>query len=142
MTALLTTPLRIGRATARNRIVFCAHLTSYATEGLPTAQHAAYYAARARGGAGLIITEEHVVHPTDQPYEKVIRGHDPRVLDGYRKITDAVHRHGALILASSITTARRAPDATREGRCGRRARSPTRCSGRYPFRSRNPRSLR
>ena len=99
MTALLTTPLRIGRATARNRIVFCAHLTNYATEGLPTAQHAAYYAARARGGAGLIITEEHVVHPTDQPYEKVIRGHDPRVLDGYRKITDAVHRHGALILA-------------------------------------------
>ena len=142
MTALLTTPLRIGRATARNRIVFCAHLTNYATEGLPTAQHAAYYAARARGGAGLIITEEHVVHPTDQPYEKVIRGHDPRVLDGYRKITDAVHRHGALILAQLNHNG-----AQGTGRYSRRplwapARSPTRCSGRYPFRSRNPRSPR
>ncbi|MBD0323965.1 MAG: mycofactocin system FadH/OYE family oxidoreductase 2, partial [Aldersonia sp.] len=95
----LFAPLRLGTHTLRNRIVFCAHLTNYATDGLPTPQHVAYYAARAKGGAGLIITEEHTTHPTDAPYEKLIRGYDPAVVDGYRAITAAVHRHGVPILA-------------------------------------------
>ncbi|MBW0104851.1 mycofactocin system FadH/OYE family oxidoreductase 2 [Pseudonocardia sp. KRD-291] len=91
--------MRLGPLTLRNRVVFTAHLTGYATDGLPTAQHAAYYAARAAGGAGLVITEEHSVHPHDRPYEKVIRGHDPAVLPGYRAITGAVHAHGVPVLA-------------------------------------------
>jgi 2,4-dienoyl-CoA reductase (NADPH2) len=53
----LFSPLRIGPLTVPNRVVFSAHLTNYAQDGLPSAQHAAYYAARAAGGAGLIITE-------------------------------------------------------------------------------------
>jgi 2,4-dienoyl-CoA reductase (NADPH2) len=96
----LFTPLRIGPLTVTNRIVFSAHLTNYATEdGLPSEQHAAYYAARAAGGAGLIITEEHSTHPTDWPYEKLIHGFHPEVIAGYRRITDAVHTHGVPILA-------------------------------------------
>ena len=92
-------PLRLGPVVVPNRIVFCAHLTNYADGGMPTAQHAAYYAARARGGAGLIITEEHSTHPTDWPYEKLIHGFDPRVISGYRRITDGVHKHGVPIFA-------------------------------------------
>src|SRR3984885_3268504 len=95
----LFSPLRIGPLTVRNRIVFSAHLTNYAHDGLPTAQHAAYYAARAAGGAGLIITEEHSTHATDWPYEKLIHGFHPEVIPGYRAITDAVHAHGVPILA-------------------------------------------
>ena len=70
----LWSPIRLGPVTVRNRIVFSAHLTNYARDGLPTEQHAAYYAARAAGGAGLIVTEEHSTHPTDWPYEKLIHG--------------------------------------------------------------------
>ncbi|MFW5418312.1 mycofactocin system FadH/OYE family oxidoreductase 2 [Nocardiopsis sp. CNT-189] len=95
----LFTPLRVGPLTLANRIVFCAHLTNYAEEGAPTDRHAAYYAARAAGGAGLIITEEHSTHPTDHPYEKLIRGFDPAVVEGYRRITRAVHAHGVPVLA-------------------------------------------
>jgi 2,4-dienoyl-CoA reductase (NADPH2) len=95
----LFTPLRLGPLTVRNRVVFSAHLTNYAHDGLPTEQHAAYYAARAAGGAGLIITEEHSTHVTDWPYEKLIHGFDPRVVPGYRRITEAVHAHGVPILA-------------------------------------------
>src|SRR5882724_8242431 len=87
----LFSPLRVGPLTLRNRIVFCAHLTNYARGGLPTEQHAAYYAARAAGGAGLIITEEQSVHPSDGAYEKLIRG--------YQRITRAVHAHGVPVLA-------------------------------------------
>ncbi len=96
---LLFSPLRLGPVTVANRIVFSAHLTNYAEDGHPTEQHAAYYSARAAGGAGLVITEEHSVHPTDWPYEKLIHGFDPGVVPGYRRITDAVHRHGTPIFA-------------------------------------------
>ncbi|HEY2206796.1 MAG TPA: FAD-dependent oxidoreductase [Pseudonocardia sp.] len=92
-------PARVGPLTVRNRIVFAAHLTNYAVDGLPTARHAAYYGARAAGGAGLVITEEHSVHPGDLPYEKLIRGYDPAALPGYRLITEAVHAHGAAVRA-------------------------------------------
>ena len=95
----LWTPLQLGPVTARNRIVFSAHLTNYARDGKPTDQHAAYYAARAAGGAGLIITEEHSTHPTDWPYEKLIHGFHRDVIPGYRAITDAVHRHRVPIFA-------------------------------------------
>lgn len=80
-------------------LIFPAHLTGFAVDGLPTARHAAYYAARAAAGADLVITEEHAVDPGDRPYEKLIRGHDPAVLLGYRLITEAVHAHGARVLA-------------------------------------------
>lgn len=97
---LLWSPMRIGPITVRNRIVFSAHLTNYATrDGLPSDQHAAYYAARAAGGTGLIITEEHSTHPTDWPYEKLIHGFKPEVLAGYRAITEAVHARGTPIFA-------------------------------------------
>ncbi|HXQ18184.1 MAG TPA: mycofactocin system FadH/OYE family oxidoreductase 2 [Acidimicrobiales bacterium] len=96
---LLFTPLALGPVVVRNRIVFSAHLTNYAQDGAPSEQHTAYYEARAAGGAGLIVTEEHSTHPTDWPYEKMIHGFDPAVIPGYRRITDAVHRHGTPIFA-------------------------------------------
>ncbi|HTO00491.1 MAG TPA: mycofactocin system FadH/OYE family oxidoreductase 2 [Microthrixaceae bacterium] len=96
---LVWSPIQLGPVTVRNRIVFSAHLTNYAEGGLPTEQHAAYYAERARGGTGLIITEEHSVHPTDWPYEKLIHGFHRQVIPGYRRITDAVHRHRVPIFA-------------------------------------------
>jgi 2,4-dienoyl-CoA reductase (NADPH2) len=95
----LWTPLQLGPVATRNRIVFSAHLTNYARAGQPTEQHAAYYAARAAGGTGLIITEEHSTHPTDWPYEKLIHGFHRSVIPGYRRITEAVHRHRVPIFA-------------------------------------------
>ncbi|MGZ4565782.1 MAG: mycofactocin system FadH/OYE family oxidoreductase 2 [Blastococcus sp.] len=95
----LFSPLAIGPVTVPNRVVFPAHLTNYAVDGLPTARHAAYYGARAAGGCGLVITEEHTVHPSDGAYEKAIRGYDPAVLPGYRRLTDAVHTAGGVVFA-------------------------------------------
>ncbi|MFF6995251.1 mycofactocin system FadH/OYE family oxidoreductase 2 [Streptomyces sp. NPDC008313] len=95
----LFSPLRVGPLVLANRVVFSAHLTNYAEDGLPTGRHAAYYAARAAGGAGLVITEEHSTHPTDWPYEKLIHGFRPAVVPGYRRITEAVHAHGVPVLA-------------------------------------------
>ncbi|MEJ2884818.1 oxidoreductase [Actinomycetospora aeridis] len=97
--SVLGEPVRLGPRVARNRIVFPAHLTNAAVARRPTAQHAAYYGARAAGGAGLVITEEQSVDPADRPYEKLVDGTDPAVVPGYRAIADAVHAGGALVLA-------------------------------------------
>ncbi|MCD2190585.1 FAD-dependent oxidoreductase [Actinomycetospora soli] len=93
---MLGEPIRLGSRVVRNRIVFPAHLTNAAVRNCPSAEHAAYYAARAAGGAGLVIVEEQAI---DRPYEKAVLGTDPAVVPGYRAITDAVHAHGALVLA-------------------------------------------
>ena len=96
---LLFSPVRVGPITLENRIVFAAHRTNYAIDGLPTTRHAAYYAARAEGGAGLVITEGQSVHASDWPYEKVVRGFDPGVIPAWRAITDELHSRGTPVFA-------------------------------------------
>nr|WP_240945281.1 FAD-dependent oxidoreductase [Rhodococcus sp. HNM0569] len=95
----MLSPLRVGALTLANRVVFGAHLTNFARDGLPTDRHRDYYAARAAGGAGLIVTEEHVVHPSDHAYERLIQGWRDDTAASYRSLTDAVHAHGTPILA-------------------------------------------
>ncbi|CDH43835.1 tRNA-dihydrouridine synthase [Candidatus Contendibacter odensensis] len=95
----LFTPLLLSRKTAPNRFIFAAHQTNFATHHRFTERHVAYYAARAAGGAGLIVLEGSVVHRSDWPYEYIIFGYEAAVVDGYRQVAEAVHRHGALALA-------------------------------------------
>lgn len=95
----LFSPLVVGPVTLANRVVFAAHLTNYAEDGRPSPRQAAYYGARAAGGAGLVITEEHSVHPSDWAYEKLVHGWRPEVVPAYRQATAAVHAHGAAIFA-------------------------------------------
>ncbi|MDS4021790.1 MAG: FAD-dependent oxidoreductase [Candidatus Competibacter sp.] len=95
----LLAPLLLGGKTAPNRFVFAAHQTNFAVHNRFEKRHAAYYEARAAGGVGLIVLEGSVVHPSDWPYEYAVFGYDASVVDGYRLVADAVHRHGALALA-------------------------------------------
>ncbi|HKF76022.1 MAG TPA: FAD-dependent oxidoreductase [Candidatus Dormibacteraeota bacterium] len=95
----LFSPLRVGSVTVPNRVVFSAHLTNLARDNRPGPDLAAYYEERARGGAGLIITEEQSVHPTDHPYERLIRAYEESVVPAYRELTGRIHAHGTPVLA-------------------------------------------
>lgn len=95
----LFSPLKIGRVLIPNRISFSAHLTNFAENCLPSERHAYYHAMRARGGTGLIITEEQSVHATDRAYEKLVEAFRPEVIPGYKKITRAVHEYETKIFA-------------------------------------------
>ena len=95
----LFSPLELGRVTVPNRVSFSAHLTNLAADGLPTERLITYLAARARGGAGLIITEEQSVHPTDRAYEHLIEAFRPEVIPGYRQLTRAVHQFDTRVFA-------------------------------------------
>ncbi|MFC1933250.1 mycofactocin system FadH/OYE family oxidoreductase 2 [Chloroflexota bacterium] len=95
----LFSPLQIGNTVVPNRISFSAHLTNFAENNLPSERHTHYLAERAKGGTGLIITEEQSVHPTDHSYEKLIDAFKSEVVPRYRKICSAVHEYDTKIFA-------------------------------------------
>ncbi len=95
----LFAPLRLGVVkTAPNRIAFTAHTTNLAEDGLPSARQAAYFARRAEGGVGLIVVEEVSVHPSDYPYQRIVRGDDDAAIPGLRHVAGAIREHGSLAL--------------------------------------------
>jgi mycofactocin system FadH/OYE family oxidoreductase 2 len=91
-------PLRIGPRELRNRITFGSHTTNYAQHNLLSNRHADYYAARAEGGAGAIVLEEHIVHPSDLPYANALLGYLPETPAAIARITGRVHAHNSLVL--------------------------------------------
>ena len=96
---MLLAPLRLGRVEIRNRILSTGHQTFLARDGIPGEDLIAYHAARAAGGAGLIIVESARFHAssfTDYP-ELVVT--EDRCIPGYRALAQAVHGHGARIFA-------------------------------------------
>jgi mycofactocin system FadH/OYE family oxidoreductase 2 len=95
----LFTPLRIGSLTVRNRIVSTAHLTGFAEKGLPSERHLNYWVSKAKGGIGLIVTEDQAVHPSAATDPFVIHAYRDECIEPFRRIATAVHEHGAKIVA-------------------------------------------
>jgi len=91
-------PLQIGPKVACNRIIFGSHTTNYAQQNLLSERHADYYATRAKGGVGIIVLEEHIVHPSDLPYANALLGYLPETPTAIAKITERIHAHNALAL--------------------------------------------
>jgi mycofactocin system FadH/OYE family oxidoreductase 2 len=96
----LFSPLRIGNVTVRNRIMQTAHVKLFAHDAVDSQRNVDYQAARARGGAGLLITGNRVVHPTSTTgFPRVAWAYLPEALEADRRLTLAVHEHGAVIFA-------------------------------------------
>ena len=96
----LFTPLTVKGMTAPNRFAMAPMTRQASPGGVPGPDVADYYARRAAGGVGLIITEGiRLGDPAAGAPAAVptIVGTD--ALDGWRTVTSAVHRHGAVIAA-------------------------------------------
>ncbi len=92
----LFSPIRIRNVEIRNRILQSAHITNFAENGLPTERHVRYYEARAKGGIGLIIQEATAVNPHTAVHPSLTsHGWEEEFTDRLRKISEAVHAHGA-----------------------------------------------
>ncbi len=91
---------RIQGVELKNRIVFLPHFTGFATNnGIPTDTHVHYYAERAKGGVGLMIMEGQAAHPTGKMSPRFIEAYDKKVIPGYQKVTEEVHRYETKIFA-------------------------------------------
>src|SRR5213080_609972 len=96
----LFSSLQIGNATLRNRIMQTAHVKLFAHDGVDSQRNVDYQAARARGGAGLLITGNRVVHPTSTTgFPRVAWAYLSNAFEADRRLTTAVHEHGAVIFA-------------------------------------------
>ena len=97
---LLSQPGRIGPLKLRNRVVMAPMGTNYSTtDGLSTERDRQYYAERARGGVGMIMTEAMVVTEFARPHHNSLCVYHDRFIPGLASVVDAIHAHGALVCA-------------------------------------------
>ncbi len=95
----LFSPHTIGKTTIKNRIVSTGHDTVMAHNGHVTDRLIAYHEARAKGGAGLIIAQVAGVHHTARYTSHMLMADTDDCIAGYRKLADALHRHGTTVFA-------------------------------------------
>jgi N-ethylmaleimide reductase len=96
-TELLFQPIKVGRYNLRHRIVMAPLTRSRARQpgNVPTALNACYYAQRA--SAALIVSEATQVSMQGQGYAWTPGIHSREQVEGWRLVTDAVHKAGGLI---------------------------------------------
>ncbi len=95
---MLLQPLHLGPRQAPNRVVFGPHETNLGWGRTISERHVAYYQRRAAGGAGVIVTEEASVHPSDWPYERAPLAAE--CAPGWAAVAAACRPHGPLVLAA------------------------------------------
>jgi N-ethylmaleimide reductase len=92
----LLTPVRIGRYQLENRVVMAPLTRNRAGDGnVPRAMAVEYYVQRA--SAGLIVTEATQVSPQGVGYPGTPGIHTAEQVEGWRRVTDAVHAEGGRI---------------------------------------------
>ncbi|TDK87486.1 FAD-dependent oxidoreductase [Mycobacterium paragordonae] len=94
----LLAPGRIGAMTVRNRVVMSPMETMYGTpDGLPSERTRDYFAARARGGVGLITLGATGVDPQHPETPGGLHLGTDDAVHAHRALVDEVHEHGAKI---------------------------------------------
>jgi len=91
-------PLDLRHKRLKNRLTFGAHTANMSDNGLPSERHRGYYEERARGGAGMIVTEPMPVHPAAVLTARNYRPCDDAVIPKFREITEAVKQHDTVVL--------------------------------------------
>jgi 2,4-dienoyl-CoA reductase-like NADH-dependent reductase (Old Yellow Enzyme family) len=89
-------PLEIGTTTIRNRVMAGPTTLLYAEDNILSDRHIAFYEERARGGAGLLVTEEQGAYRDGiGAFPTACTVWEPRAVPQLAKLSEAVHRHGA-----------------------------------------------
>ncbi|MDQ0795386.1 NADH:flavin oxidoreductase [Streptomyces sp. B1I3] len=110
----LSRPFAVRGLNSRNRIAMAPMTRQFSPGGVPGQDVADYYARRAAGGVGLIITEgTYVDHPSAGTSDRVPRFHGEDALAGWAGVADSVHRAGGAIIPQlwhvGVTRAEGAP---------------------------------
>jgi len=97
-------PGRIGGLELRNRILMCPMGDDLSElDGSVGDRQRAYFEARARGGAGLLLVGSvSIAYPRASFGPHQVAASDDRYLPGLVDLTDAAHRHGARIAAQLV----------------------------------------
>jgi 2,4-dienoyl-CoA reductase-like NADH-dependent reductase (Old Yellow Enzyme family) len=92
--------LRLRGKKLRSRVYLPAHQPGLADDGLPGERYIAYHRQRARAGLGMQITGATPVIWSDVwAHGLTLVNIDDRIVPGYRRLSEAVHNEGGLMLA-------------------------------------------
>ncbi|PRY46625.1 NADH:flavin oxidoreductase [Umezawaea tangerina] len=95
----LSRPVRIGGLTIPNRVAMAPMTRVGSPDGVPGEEVAAYFARRAAGGTGLIITGgTYIGHPSAGQHDQVSRLDGEDTHAGWSGVVEAVHAAGGLIM--------------------------------------------
>ena len=93
-------PFKLGNLELKNRMVVSAMVTNYCSpDGRATEKFIAYHEHKARGGWGLIITEDYAVTPTAGGFVRLPGLWEDGQIESHRELTERVHRAGGKIAA-------------------------------------------
>jgi mycofactocin system FadH/OYE family oxidoreductase 2 len=97
----LFSPLAIGNITVRNRIMQSAHAKAFhLRDGITNNRDIYYHTARAKGGIGLMITGNRLVHPSSNTFCRGFSyGYRKEMIERDAAVTKSVHDFGAYIFA-------------------------------------------
>jgi len=105
---LLFTPIRIGSAEAKNRIVSTSHDAHFGERGFPTDRYIRYHVEKAKGGAGLVQAFGTAsVHPSSPGGAGNISLFDDAVIPHFRRMAGQIHQQGAIVTCQLVHRARR-----------------------------------
>ena len=89
-------PFKIGNCEIPNRLVVPAMVTNYCNpDGTITERYIRYMEEKARGGWGLIITEDYCVEPNGKGYSRIPGLYNDEQIEGSRRLCEAVHAQGS-----------------------------------------------
>ncbi|KAJ6564385.1 hypothetical protein B0H19DRAFT_1258836 [Mycena capillaripes] len=118
MSALFT-PLKVGSITISNRIGMSSLTRNRSTNTVPNDIMLKYYVQRAKGGAALIVTEGVLITRHGSEWPEAPGLWDKSQVEGWKKITDAVHAEGTKIYAQIWHPGRAShPDAPEQIKAG------------------------
>ena len=94
----LFTPAKIGSLEIKNRCIMAPMSAALANpDGTVSDELIAYFAARAKGGMGLIMTEYAFVQPNGRSSDHQISVAEDAMIPGLKRLADSVHENGAKI---------------------------------------------
>lgn len=93
-------PMTIGNVAIKNRFIVSPMVMNCCTEdGMATEKYIAYHEEKAKGGWGLIVTEDYAVDPTGKSYKYLPGLWNDEQIPGHAELTRRVHAYGAKIFA-------------------------------------------
>src|SRR5512140_255379 len=104
MTNTLFTPCTLGKLQLKNRIVMSPMTRCRAIGNVPNDLMAKYY--KQRSDAGLIITEGTSPSPNGLGYARIPGIFSKKQVEGWKKVTSAVHEGGGKIFVQLMHTGR------------------------------------
>ncbi|KHL97044.1 NADH:flavin oxidoreductase [Paenibacillus sp. IHB B 3415] len=109
-------PMKIGNCEIPNRLVVPAMNTNFSNEdGTATERYIRYHETKAKGGWGLIITEDYSISQLAKGYQFVSGLYNDEQIESHKKLTETVHNYESKVFCQIYHAGRQSKSAVNGG---------------------------